>query len=173
MEALATIVDITLSAGVAQGTFYVHFPSKESIFTELVGDMGHTLRHRLKEAISAAPNRASAEEAGFRSFFEFVEEHPHVYRIVRQAEFVDSLVFRAWYQKLAEGYVRGLRAAMARGEFRDLDPEVVAYCLMGMGDFMGMRWLLWEQRPGVPEKALHDLMELMLRGLLSPRRRSR
>jgi hypothetical protein len=35
---------------------------------------------------------------------------------------------------------------MEQGEIARLDPRVLAYCLMGIGDFLGTRWVLWEER---------------------------
>lgn len=164
-----SIADITRAAGVGLGTFYVYFPSKEAIFVELVKDMGHEMRRRLHEASAAAPDRARAEEAGFRAFFDFVAQHPNLYRIVRECEFVAPQEYRAWYQRLAERYRARLTEAMEAGEFRRLDPELVAYCLMGMGDFLGMRLVLWDGRRRVPQRALATVMEMMLDGLRANR----
>ena len=41
-------------------------------------------------------------------------------------------LYRWYYERLAEGYIKGLQRAMEHGEFKDLNPETVAYCLMGM-----------------------------------------
>jgi AcrR family transcriptional regulator len=162
----ASIVDITRAAGVGQGTFYLYFPSKEALFIELVRAMGHDMRRRLHDASAAAPDRTRAEEAGFRAFFEYVAEHPNLYRVVRECEFVAPDEFRAWYGRLAERYVTGLRRAAAAGQVRDLDLETVAYCLMGMGDFLGMRLVLWEGRHRVPPRALRTVVEIVRRGVL-------
>jgi AcrR family transcriptional regulator len=162
----ASIIDITRAAGVGQGTFYLYFPSKEALFIELVRAMGHDMRRRLHDASKTAGDRAQAEEAGFRAFFDYVAEHPNLYRVVRECEFVAPDEFRAWYRRLAERYVDGLRAAAAAGQVRDLDLETVAYCLMGMGDFLGMRLVLWEGRRHVPPRALRTVMEIVRNGVL-------
>ena len=162
----ASIVDITRGAGVGQGTFYLYFPSKEALFVELVRQMGHEMRRRLHEVTSAAPTRADAEREGMRAYLEFVARHPAMYRIVRECEFVDHAEFKNWYEQLAEGYVAGIRTAMAAGEFRELDAETVAYCLMGMGDFLGMRLVVWDGLRRVPSNAVDTAMEVALRGLL-------
>jgi hypothetical protein len=39
---------------------------------------------------------------------------------------------------------------MRAGQVARLDPETLAYCLMGIGDFLGMRWVLWEERDPPP-----------------------
>ena len=162
----ASVVDITRTAGVAQGTFYLYFPSKEALFIELVRAMGHDMRRRLHDASRAATSRALAEEAGFHAFFDFVAEHPNLYRVMRECEFVAPEEFRAWYHRLAERYVEGLRRAVAAGQVRDLDLETVAYCLMGMADFLGMRLVLWEGRRRVPARAVRTLMEIVRHGVL-------
>lgn len=163
----ASIVDITRAAGVGQGTFYLYFPSKEALFVELVHVMGHDMRRRLHDASHGARDRAGAEEAGFRAFFDFVAEHPNLYRVMRECEFVAPEEFRDWYRRLAERYVGGLRAAAAAGQVRDLDLETAAYCLMGMADFLGMRLVLWEGRRRVPPRALRTVMEIVRSGVLT------
>ncbi len=167
----ASIVDITRAAGVAQGTFYLYFPNKEALFVELVRTMGHDMRRHLHEATLGAAGRAQAEELGFRAFFEFVARHPNLYRIVRECQFVAPEQFRDWYERLARRYVDGLRRAAAAGEVADVDLEVAAYCLMGMGDFLGMRLVLWEGRRRVPPRVLRTVMEIVRHGLLTDGRR--
>ncbi len=164
----ASIVEITRTAGVAQGTFYVYFESKQTIFAHLVDTLGKTLRQRLAEAITDLDSRLAVEEAGFEAFLRFIEEHRHLYKIIRQAEFVDEDLYRNYYARLAEGYVAGLKAAMDSGEFEKLDAEAIAYALMGVFDFLGMRWVLWEgELP--PAEVRKDIMRFIAGGLLARR----
>jgi len=159
-----SITDITRRARVAQGTFYVYFPSKRAIFSELVRDRSRDLRRTVQEAVAGLPDRREVERQGFVAFFKFIRRHPAMYRIVRQAEFVDPGLFRWYYRRFAKGYVAGLKDAMHDGQIRRLDPEVLAYCLMGIGDFLGMRWVLWEKN-GVRPAVLEAMMDFMLRGI--------
>lgn len=164
----ASIVEITRRSGVSQGTFYLYFPSKLEIFREVVADLGHQLRTRLAVAIVGAASRAEVERRGLEEFFAFVKEHPELYRIIRQAEFVDRESFKDHYRKLAAGYQEGLRKAMASGEIRTMDPEVLAYSLMGVSEILGMRWLLWEESGGtMPPRVLEDAVDFMLHGALN------
>lgn len=142
-----SIVDLTKAAGIALGTFYIYFPDKKTLFIELVDSLGARLREHLSVRIAGAKHRVEIERRGFLAFLEFVAKHRHLYRIVRQADFVDQKCFRRYYQHMAEPYARGLRAAATRGEIRRGNPEVMAYCLMGVADFIGMRWGLWEKKP--------------------------
>jgi len=84
----ASIVKITEAAGVAQGTFYLYFASKQQLFDEVVSDLNRRVRHAMSEAASGAPTRLEAERLGFAGFFKFTVEHPALYRVIRQAEFV-------------------------------------------------------------------------------------
>jgi AcrR family transcriptional regulator len=141
----SSVAEITKRAGVAQGTFYLYFPDKRAVFVELVDELGARLRHTLSAATQGKSNRLDVERAGLRAFFEFTRTHRSLYRIVRQAEFVDLECFKRYYQKFADGYIEGLSKAMDQKVLRRLDSEVLAYCLMGISDFLGMRWVLWEE----------------------------
>jgi AcrR family transcriptional regulator len=139
----ASIVKITEAAGVGQGTFYLYFASKRDVFDELVRDLNRRVRYAMKEASSQGSTRLEAELLGFGAYFRFTAEHPALYRIIRQAEFVSPEMLHYHYEKLAEGYVEGLRESMAKGEVGDIDPEVSAWALMAAGELLGMRFILW------------------------------
>lgn len=159
----ASIVRITQSAGVAQGTFYRYFTSKQAVFDELVDDLNRRVRRAMSEGAARGRTRAEAERYGFEAYFRFTSEHPALYRIIRQAEFVSPGMLKRHYERIAEGYVDGLRRAMAAGEVRPADPEVLAYALMGVGEMIGMRWILWGD--GVPPDVLDELQAFISAGL--------
>jgi AcrR family transcriptional regulator len=160
----AAISEITRAAKVAQGTFYVYFPDKKAIFTELVKNLSQRLRQTISEAVGELTDRLEIEEAGLRTFFAFVRDHRNLYRIVRQAEFVDEELYRWYYRELALGYTLGLEKAMRHGQIRRMDPETLAFCLMGIGDFLGMRWVLWEKGE-IPPKVFETMMSFVRFGL--------
>lgn len=139
----ASISRITDTAGVGQGTFYLYFDSKLQIFNELVEDLNHRVRLAMSEASAATESRLDSERAGFRAFFQFTADHPALYRVIREAEFVSPGALRLHYTRIVEGYIAGLRAAGQAGEISDIDPTVAAWALMGIGEMIGMRWVLW------------------------------
>lgn len=160
-----SISDITREAGVGQGTFYVYFPSKEAVFRELVQQRAHELRAVTHLATSKADGgRLEAERAGFAAFFTFIDEHRQLYRVVRQAESVDEDLYREYYRAFADGYRAALGAAMDRGEIARMDPEVLAYILMGIGDFVGMRCVIWTGDP-ISDGAFEDVVRFIQAGL--------
>jgi AcrR family transcriptional regulator len=156
----ASVVKVAEAAGVATGTFYLYFDSKKAIFDELVRDLNRRVRRAMKEASSQGKTRLEAELRGFDAYFRFTAEHPTLYRIVRQAEFVSPGMLRYHYDRLSAGYIVALREASESGEIGNLDPEVVAYALMGLGEMIGMRWILWGEGP-MPERVSAELERLI------------
>lgn len=161
----ASVAEITRRAGVAQGTFYVHFEDKTAVFVELVRQVNHDVRKLTAEASARGGTRFEKERAGFAAFFNQIVDDPAVYRIIREAEFVDRNVHQAHYERLAAPYAEGLRNAMAAGEIAsDVDPELLAYILMGIAEFMGMKLVLWEHEDVKPA-AFEQLMTFIRRGI--------
>ena len=170
----ASIAEITRRAGVAQGTYYIYFHSKREIFAELVEDIGKRLRAQMRAAIVGVGNRLEVERRGFEAFFTFVAEHRRIYRIVQEAERVAPEAFFNYYQKISQGYIRSLTQAMGEGEVRAMNPEAIAYALMGIGHFVALRWLVWpsgaEAQPNgtgaLPEEVFASLMDFIVHGLM-------
>ena len=54
---------------------------------------------------------------------------------------------------------------MDRGEVARMDPEVLAWALMGMGELLGMRWIVWEGADEVPDELLEQMGMLIERVL--------
>lgn len=172
----ASIVKITERAGIGLGTFYLYFDGKQQIFEELVVDLNRRVRRSMSEAMAGTTNRIDAERAGFEGFFRFTAAHPALYRVVREAEFVSPATLKLHYTRIVEGYEAGLRAAQGAGDVdAALDPEVTAWALMGAGELIGMRFLLWERdaegRPPatMPESTIDHMMRF-IRNALDARR---
>jgi AcrR family transcriptional regulator len=163
----ASVVKVADEAGVAAGTFYLYFDSKRAIFDELVRDLNRRVRHAMKEGSSRGTTRIEQELYGFDAYFRFTREHPALYRIIRQAEFVSPQMLRYHYDRLSEGYVEALRQAVETGEIAQLDADVTAWALMGLGEMIGMRWILWGDGAPLPKHVWDDL-ERVIRCILGP-----
>jgi AcrR family transcriptional regulator len=157
----ASVVKITDAAGVAAGTFYLYFDSKKSIFDELVRDLNRRVRHAMKEGSAQGTTRLEQELLGFKAYFRFTSEHPALYRIIRQAEFVSPEMLRYHYDKLSENYVEALRASVSSGEIGQLNPDVAVWALMGVGEMIGMRWILWGEGKPIPAPVWAELERLL------------
>jgi AcrR family transcriptional regulator len=161
----ASIVKLAEAAGVAPGTFYLYFAGKQDIFDELVEDLNRRVRHAMADAASRGRTRTEAERLGFQAFFRFTADHPGLYRVIRQAEFVSPRALRLHYDRIVAGYVRGLQDAMADGEVATGDPEVLAWALMGVGEMIGLRWILWGETDEIPTRVFDETMRFVERAL--------
>lgn len=139
-----SISSITSRAGVALGTFYTYYDSKDAIFRALVTDMSARVRDHVAPAIADAPDPLSGERAALEAFLRFAREHKEIYRIIDEAEFVDPASFRAHYQTTAERIQQRLAIAAASGAMRSDVGEVHAWAIMGMNVFLGLRYGLWD-----------------------------
>src|SRR5881275_789523 len=84
----SSIVGITQRAGVALGTFYTYFVSKEELFQALVRDMSAQVRDNVGPALGEATDRLDGERRALEAFLKFAHDHRHIYRIIDEAEFV-------------------------------------------------------------------------------------
>src|SRR4051794_3208966 len=115
----------------------------------------------MKEGSSKGTSRFESELLGFDAYFRFTREHPTLYRIIRQAEFVSPEMLRYHYDQLSAGYIEALKEASDSGEIGKLDPEVAAYALMGVGEMIGMRWILWGDGRPLPARVTDELARLI------------
>lgn len=160
----ASVSSITRRAEVGQGTFYLYFPSKESILRELVRRMGRELRRALAEATAGLEDRLELERAGLVAFARFSLTHGNLYRVVMESQFVDEAIYREYYETLLAAYKTGLEKAQADGQIRPGDAEAQAWALMGVSHFLGLRYAIW-QGCEPPESAIETTFDFIRRGL--------
>jgi len=158
----ASISDITRAAGIAQGTFYIYFDSKEHVFRELVTEMGRLTRKTLSEAVEGAPDRLSAERLGLRAFLEIAATRPTLYNIVEEARFVDPDSYNAYFTSFARGYARNLAAAAREGEIRPGNADIRAWALMGMAVTLGERFGMTGANA---DEVVSEVFDMLERGL--------
>ena len=163
----AGISDITRRAGVAQGTFYVHFKSKQDLMNGVVRFLSYQLRRELRRNTDRHHDRRDKEVQGMLSFFRFLRRHSLIYRIVSESEAIVPQAAEYYYNKLAGGYAASLAASVKNGEIRDLPLEVMVPALMGIHHMIGLRWLVWSTapRPEIPMQLIDDAVSLVVFGL--------
>ena len=160
----ASISGITRRAGVALGSFYTYFDSKDAVFRALVRDLSAQVRDQVAPAVRAAPDAVAAERAGLERFLRFVREHKEIYRIIDEAEFVDPESHRGHYASTAERIAQRLAGGVERGEFRGEVGEVHAWAIMGMNVFLGLRFGVWSEDRD-PDEVADAVAEFLRRGL--------
>ena len=165
----ASISDITRRAGVALGSFYTYFESKEAIFQALVRDFSEGVRVAASQGIEGSESSLAAEQRAFSAFLEFAREHKEIYRIIDEAEFVDPQSYRAHYEGAAVRILERLNKGAERGEFRNDLEEAHAWAIMGMNVFLGLRYAVWAREADNPESVASIASGILEKGILKPR----
>ncbi|UZK67966.1 TetR/AcrR family transcriptional regulator [Sphingomonas sp. M1-B02] len=155
---------ITRRAGVALGSFYTYFDSKDDVFRALVRDMSDQVRAHVAPALKDAPHQIAAEQAALLAFIKFARTHKEIYRIIDEAEFVDPESFRMHYATTADRIARRLQAAAERGEVRPDVGEIHAWAIMGMNVFLGLRYSVWNDDVS-PETIADVVASMLARGI--------
>ena len=161
----SSIVSITARAGVALGTFYTYFDSKEALFRALVSDISDQVRASVVTQLSDPKGDTLARERqAFVAFLAFAREHKELYRIIDEAEFVANPEWRAHYENAAQRILERLREGEAKGELAGPIDEAHAWAIMGMNVFLGLRYGVQQ-----PERPLDEVAAiangLIARGL--------
>lgn len=140
----ASVSSITRRAGVALGTFYTYFDSKDALFRALVADMSDNVKSSARAALKDDMGALEIEHAALDAFLQFAREHKEIYRIIDEAEFVDPASYRVHYETIAQRIQSRLLAGIESGEFREGLGEIEAWAVMGMNVFVGLRYAVWE-----------------------------
>lgn len=153
----ASVSSITRRAGVALGSFYTYFDSKDALFRALVADMSATVKSSARAALSDDMGALEIERAALAAFLDFAREHKEIYRIIDESEFVDPESYRTHYETIAERIKGRLAMASKTGEFRDDLGEIEAWAIMGMNVFVGLRFAVWGDND---KSALHSAEDI-------------
>ena len=163
----SSIVGITQRAGVALGTFYTYFDSKEELFQALVRDMSAQVRDTVAPAFIHNAHALDAAREGLELFLKFAREHRDIYRIIDEAEFVDPAAYREHYETTASRITTRFIGAREKGEIAadlsDQDLEMLAWASMGANVFLGLRYSVWASAD--PKRVAAVANRLLRKGL--------
>lgn len=178
-----TVAQIVERAGVAHGTFYIYFPSKEAVFREVALDV-----HRALLAPTATDDVRPEDpvlriERANRRYLESYMAHAPLMAVIEQvATFNDELL--AIRKEIRRAFVERSRRSIARLQKEgrvtpDLDPLYTANALGAMVDRFAYVWLVLGE-PFELDDAVYNLTAVWARalgldtaGLVRPRRRRR
>ncbi len=163
----AAISGITHRAGVALGTFYTYYESKEEIFHDLVSYMSQRTRRWIGERVAGAPDRMAAERLGIEAYIEFARRHKGIYRIITEAEFVANDAYREHYESFASAYHDNLKKAGESGDIREGDYETWTWAIMGIAVFLGMKYTEWDDN--VPAARVAEIVTDLIANGIRPR----
>ena len=135
------IADILHEAGIARGTFYLYFESKNAIFHELIDELLHDVRDSVI-GVELGPNARPLRDqilSTVRRVVETFHERPALTTMVmREAIGLDPEVdakLDGFYNRIHDWLAQALQNCIRLGLLReDLDQDVVAWCVLGSFD---------------------------------------
>ncbi len=169
----AKVSEITREAGVAQGTFYLYFPSKRQAFVELMEGFARN--------ISSAALELDWERIrnGEDLRQQLVDLYTSIFQICADNRDVADLFFNAAPSAderaaaIREEFMRGVEGISAqslvdgaeRGYFRALKAETISRAIVGMFLNIVLRTIIAEGRTFRLRELAEDLVDFELRGL--------
>ncbi|MGW6410344.1 TetR/AcrR family transcriptional regulator [Streptomyces vinaceus] len=172
-----TVDEIAERAGVAKGTVYYNFASKNELFEELlrhgVGLLTASLRDAAEETEQRGGNRVEALDAMIRAGLVFIDRYPAFTQL-----YVAELwrTNRAWQSTLmvvrreAVAVVETvLREGVERGELSaEIDVPLTAAAMVGMVLVAALDWQSFQSERSLDD--VHSALSLLLRGRVSGNR---
>ncbi len=157
-----TTHDIAREAGVASGTFYLHFSDKSALFHDIAVDTEARLRAHIDEASSYAADLRGAVRSRVEALFDFATENRDTIRILFGPD--AGAAGSALLDALATSIADGRRRAIATGEMpREIDAAVLSQALVGMLSRV-LLWWIEDPDPVARETVIETLTRIQLSG---------
>jgi TetR/AcrR family fatty acid metabolism transcriptional regulator len=166
----AKVAQIAQEAGVADGTIYLYFKSKDDLLISLFEDRMEGINGNLRRALEASPTAADKLRTVVRLHLELVEQNRHMAEVIcvelrQSSKFIKEYAnpkFGEFLRLIAGAITDGQRS----GELRaDMDPPMVARAMFGALDELALAWLVrGKDRIDIP-RAVEQMSTLFIEGL--------
>lgn len=170
----ASIARIVERAGLAQGTFYIYFESRQDLFDQLLPEVGAEALAFIRDQIAGAPDFLAMEERGMRAFFEYVARNPSYFRVFTEAQAASPIAYQRYTAHRTGRFLDRLTAAWRRGEIKGFDERELGVLTQVM---LAARTYLYNQYAGgadgegpeaggeVPDWVITAYMRFVSRGI--------
>ncbi len=158
-----TVSDVVHEAGVAQGTFYLYFPSKKDAFLALARQLPELMTRAVMGAADPALPFDERIRRMTRAGFECCQSNEELVRLIKFGADSIAAEVQAEYLKshpLATALAEMFTRDMERGEIDLVEPEITARLILGMYEnaFVQAADLGDQMDEAKLEKALSDLV---------------
>jgi AcrR family transcriptional regulator len=159
-----TTPDIAARAGVAAGTFYLHFRDKRELLRVIAAETIALLRERLDRATRDARGSREAVPAFSDALLAFAEEQRERVRILFSRDGDAAELQADVLSELAGSLAEARRQRIASRELSaELDPEVLSQALVGMLARV-VAWWVEDPRRAPRETVARTLARIQLSG---------
>ena len=135
------IADIAAAADVGTGTFYLHFPTKEALFADLVRETALRAKDEMDRAKEPYADPRDKARVAIETFFRFADRNRDVFKILfgHSAQFDELL--REVHQVFIADIEENQASGVAAGAFTPFHPAIVAQAIVGMLSQVVSWWL--------------------------------
>ena len=160
----ATVRDIIRRTGLASGTFYNYYRSKEEVFEALADDGARRFRPILREQFEASQDFATYLRGAVRAYFEFIANEHETWQArrppgERQPHMqVETPEMHRVFEEVRDSFA----AVMERGDAPRVDADYLATASIAIAREIGQKML--ERRPIDIDKATAFTVNLILGG---------
>lgn len=169
----ASIQRITADAGMAQGTFYLYFESRQALFDELLPHFGLHMLEVVRERAHGAKGFFEVEEIGVRTVFQYLFDNPWFWRVLNEAEVEAPNAWARHHSEVTSRYTKFLQRARAEGEitaYAESELGTLAYLLIAARDYLYLYHLAKADRSmGIPDSVIRTYIQFLRHGLGSPK----
>jgi TetR/AcrR family fatty acid metabolism transcriptional regulator len=163
------VSDIAREAGIAAGTIYLYFRTKDDILVTLFRDKMAQFVGSLRKAIADEPDAVAKLSRLIRLHFEMLEEDPELAEVVQVEQRQGQKFFRGASAQEISSYfaliASVIEEGVAEGRFRpELAVKVATKALFGAMDQMATSWVLGKRGYRLADTA-PALADIFLRGL--------
>ena len=160
---------ITANAGVAQGTFYLYFSSRQALFDVLLPHFGLQMLEAVRTRTAGASGFLKIEEIGVRAVLDYLTEHPWFWRLLNEAAAEAPVAWARHHEEVIRRYLKFLKRAQADGElvsYAETELETLAQLLVAARDYI-YRCQLIQHRPGkpIPDSVIRTYRQFIEHGL--------
>lgn len=160
-----SIVDITNLSGIALGTFYIYFKDKYYLYKYLLLRYSHQIRMAISTETKHLKSRKEKERVGLKTFLKYTRENKHTYNIIWESLYIDKNLFMNYYDTFAERYSKGMIEGQESGEVVDADPIVLSYILMGVSNFIGLKYVMFDEENINYDHIVDQVIDILEKGM--------
>ncbi len=169
------VSEVAKAAGVADGTIYLYFKSKDALLVSLFEHHVQRLLAFLEQDLPHATNSAAKLKRIVEIQLGLLEGERDLAQVItiilRQSTKLMKEYAAPKFMAYLDAIARVVAEGQALGELRkDVSPHLAARAIFGALDGITMTWALGKAEPGGLLRASGQLAEIILRGLTPPDR---
>ena len=153
----ASIARIAIEAGVAQGSIYRYFDTRQRLLDEVLPFAGDEVVEYIGKAIQGAKTFREVEEKSVLAFFEYSRDNPGYYRVLSEAEFAAPVGHKKHFQNLVSHYMLSMKRSIRDGSLRrmtNIEMKVAAYSMLAARSYLYLSYVKYGDLDIPPQEIL-------------------